>query len=435
MELSDLTLGFIGFGGMAQKDAPHYAKHVKRVLVSDINPEQLKKAAGMPNVEVRETNAAVAREADIWIVATTPISEVDRVFTNALQSAKLGSLAVDYTSVKSHVERAAKAPTTPEDISYTLMHPMRGPSLAPERQTHVLIHGERKSPLQQSLERLVMAVGGRVVFLDSAEQHDRIVSRVQSSTHFTYFALAQAYLAAGLVSEKSLDMPNKGYKRNTLDHLKWMLSMRLCSQHKNNRNIYPAIAALNPFVPNDLDIILRTGNDIMTAANENNAPYLRDAFGEVRDFLGHGNIKEAEGELEELMQGEFTLADDTGDSNISLLHVGTAWAAMGDEAHPAKNMIFASPPYKIMALATLASFGKGLDASIRNALKPAVRSRDLHYWLALQRTSVPLITSLPPKGKEEFYSQILTDTATAIPQNVLDYSARRSNEIIERMKS
>ena len=146
--------------------------------------------------------------------------------------------------------------------------------MAPERQTHVLIHGERKSPLQQSLERLVMAVGGRVVFLDSAEQHDRIVSRVQSSTHFTYFALAQAYLAAGLVSEKSLDMPSMGYERNTLDHLKLLLSMRLCSQHKNNRNIYPAIAALNPFVPNDLDIILRTGNDIMTAANENNAPYL-----------------------------------------------------------------------------------------------------------------------------------------------------------------
>ena len=80
MELSDLTLGFVGYGAMAQKDAPIFAPHVKRVLVADTNDGKLKKVEdlrrqGITNVHAA-TSADVARQSDITVVAITPIRNV-----------------------------------------------------------------------------------------------------------------------------------------------------------------------------------------------------------------------------------------------------------------------------------------------------------------------------------------------------------------------
>ena len=171
-----MNIGIIGAaGGMGQAYVPRFASLGHKVFVSDVREDALRQIySRIANVVIMPTNQEVARRSDLLIYSITPLGSIDEVIKESVGAARPGSIVGGFTSVKTK-EVAALQQYAPSGVQIVSMHPMHGPSLDPKNQTFILVpvrvEGDSAT---QKLEDLLRPLGPKVVYLASANEHDKI---------------------------------------------------------------------------------------------------------------------------------------------------------------------------------------------------------------------------------------------------------------------
>lgn len=356
-----MKIGIVGAaGGMGRAYASRFAALGHTVFVSDKRDSDLRKAyEGMPNIVIMPTNQQVAGSSDLLIYSITPLGSIDEVIRESVGAARPGSIVGGFTSVKTK-EVAALQQYAPSGVQIVSMHPMHGPTLDPKNQTFILVPVRVEGNLAtQQLEDLLRPLGPKIVYLASANEHDKITADTQVLTHFTLFTMGDAW--------RRLNMNPSAHPtyQNSIDDLKALMALRLLSQ---NLDVYTGIAVENPEARRQVQEYIESLHGLMQFSirardSKTALSYLRGFAGVPRDYLGRDKIREAEETLEVLFGKKLDFQDHLN-SQTSLIAKGITWTVLG--ITPSKNLAFKSPPYEILSLMTHAVFGRGFETFLNN---------------------------------------------------------------------
>ncbi|MEM2875132.1 MAG: prephenate dehydrogenase/arogenate dehydrogenase family protein [Candidatus Hadarchaeales archaeon] len=181
-----MKITIIGAGTMGSWFA-NLLKEEGKVTLCDIERKIADDAASRLGVSSAPQHEAV-RSADIILVAV-PISETPRVVRSALGFMKTGALLVDISSVKSEVVEVMKE--FKGRIELASVHPLFGPGATTLRGKDVISVPVKTGRWYRWLKQFMVKNGATFTEMD-AEEHDRLMSVIQSLTHFTLIS----YLAS-----------------------------------------------------------------------------------------------------------------------------------------------------------------------------------------------------------------------------------------------
>ena len=174
-----MRIAVIGAGAMGAWFANLLKKNAQ-VTVSDIDSKTAEETASKLGVTFAPQEKAVGTS-DMILIAV-PISEAPKVVKSVLGFAKRGALVVDITSVKSDVVEVMKE--FEGKVELASIHPLFGPGATTLRGKDVISIPVRTGKKYRWLKSLMVKGGANFIEME-ADEHDRLMSIIQSLTHFT----------------------------------------------------------------------------------------------------------------------------------------------------------------------------------------------------------------------------------------------------------
>jgi prephenate dehydrogenase len=191
--MSRPTVAIVGLGQIGGSFAAALSKlRLARVLGVTRRPETAARARRMGILAGAGTDLAAAAEADVVVLAT-PVRTLLRQIPEVAPLVAKGAILTDVGSTKTDIVAAFRRAKPAATV--VAGHPMAGnertgldgcdPDLFQKR-PWVLIGNRRKSAL---LERLVLGVGARPLWMKSPQEHDLKVARVSHIPYLLSYAL------------------------------------------------------------------------------------------------------------------------------------------------------------------------------------------------------------------------------------------------------
>lgn len=438
MEARQLKIGIIGAGEVGTRLAKEFAPLLEHpVAVSDKSGEKLEvlaRSANSPRVVATENSIQVAKDSEILYIATAPVRNNPGIIAEIAPHVKHGAIIVEESSVKTYVEKALLR-YTPQTVGISLRHMMGAPSLpSMVGVTRAIIPVRTIDPEKlHAVDELETLIGFNPVEIESADLHDQYTAVVQGETQTWAFAAGQAWLDLGFHKPTDVKFPKADEYKNPLDHIKWMLTLRMYKLHLRSKGVYPDIAALNQHVTEKVEQYLRTGQWLTEKREKGGIREVMDRCLEVRDLLGIDNIAESE---EWIMQraGRYR-PEDQKNSNAMILANGISWlTSLGGPVKPRELLLFASPPYRWFLRVTEAAFGSCLEKFVDNLFNnPEVRYHDDVFWNAAHNLcGVLLLQDFDPVKKAEAYEARLTQNAASFEPKVLQDGFDQSQALFKK---
>ena len=185
------VVGIIGgHGKMGKYFADFFERNDCKVIVSDVG--------------TRLNNKELAKKADVVLVSV-PIDSTEEVIAEIAPHIKKSSLLLDLTSVKVGPMEAMKK----TKADYLGCHPLFGPTASMRGQIVILCPGKGK--LWQYWLSSMLEKNGVIVREISAKKHDELMSYIQTLTHFSHIAFADALRKSGIPIKDFIKYPSPVY--------------------------------------------------------------------------------------------------------------------------------------------------------------------------------------------------------------------------------
>ncbi len=179
-----------GQGKMGKYFADFFAKNDCEVMISDVG--------------TKLTNLELAKKADV-VVVSVPIDSTREVIAQIAPHMKKSSLLMDLTSVKAEpMEEMKKAKS-----DYLGCHPLFGPTASLRGQIAILCPGRGK--LWHYWFSSMLEKNGVIVRELTAKKHDELMSYIQTLTHFSHIAFADALRKSGIPIKEFIKYPSPVY--------------------------------------------------------------------------------------------------------------------------------------------------------------------------------------------------------------------------------
>lgn len=246
-----------GKGKMGSYFMDFFERNGHSVLVSDV---------GTPL-----TNKQLAQKVDVVIVSV-PIDLAEKVIEEVAPFVKKSGLLMDLTSVKIGPMQSLKK----AKASYLGGHPLFGPTATIHGQTFIICPGEGrlwKYWLTQLLES-----NGVIVRELTAEKHDQFMSYIQTLTHFSHIAFADALRKSGIPIKEFIKYPSPVYM------LELYMMGRILNQ---DPKLYAHIQTRNPMNVKAVESYLKSCRTLAETIEKKKFSDNVDYFKKNTEYLGH----------------------------------------------------------------------------------------------------------------------------------------------------
>lgn len=251
-------IGIIGGKGkMGAYFADFFARNGHEVIVSDI---------GTPM-----TNKQLAQKADVVIVSV-PIDQAEKVILEVAPLVKKSGLLMDLTSVKMSPMECLKK----TKASYIGCHPLFGPTAGIHGQTFIVCPGSGK--LWEFWLKRILESNGVIVRELSAKKHDEFMSYIQTLTHFSHIAFADALRKSGIPIKEFIKYPSPVYM------LELYLMGRILNQ---DPKLYANIQIENPLNVKAVESYLKSCRQLAETIERKKFRENVDFFKKNSEYLGH----------------------------------------------------------------------------------------------------------------------------------------------------
>lgn len=255
--MQKIKIGIIGGKGkMGQYFILFFKKYGYEVLISDLG--------------TKLTNVELAEKCDVVIVSV-PIEKTIEVIQEVAPFVKQDCLLMDLTSLKVEPVKAMLK-SKAEVIG---CHPMFAPTVSLQNQIIILCKA-RSEKWYHWLKNLLEKAGAIVKEL-SAQEHDELMTVIQSLTHFTDITLAHSLKESGLPVQKFLEYQSPAYR------LKLDMMGRILNQ---DAGLYGNMQIQNPHTNQVLKTYLKSVKDLMKIVKKKDLKKFVQYFQEGADYLG-----------------------------------------------------------------------------------------------------------------------------------------------------
>ncbi len=183
----------------------------KKITVTGRNQERLDQMKAKGFI-ISSDNIATVQDADVTIFSA-PIRYTEAIIREVGPHLKVGSLALDVTSIKGFPARAMQE-SVPESVTVIPTHPMFGPYITTLAGQVVILtpdeianQDDRYIQIRDWLKKL-----GANVIETSTQEHDKMMAVVQGLTHFDMFVLGETIHRLGIDVEQSMQFVSPIYK-------------------------------------------------------------------------------------------------------------------------------------------------------------------------------------------------------------------------------
>ncbi len=179
-----------GKGKMGNYFANFFKKNGYEVIISDVG--------------TKLGNKALAQKADLVIVSV-PIDRTKEVIQEVAPLVKRTGMLMDLTSVKASPMESLKK----TKASYLGCHPLFGPTVNLDGQVIIICPGKGK--LGQMWLKNLLEKNGAIVRELTHKKHDELMSYIQTLTHFSHIAFADALRKSGIPIKEFIKYPSPVY--------------------------------------------------------------------------------------------------------------------------------------------------------------------------------------------------------------------------------
>jgi len=251
-------IGIIGGKGkMGAYFADFFEKNGHEVIISDIGTEL--------------TNSHVAKKADV-VVVSVPIDRAEEVILEVAPLVKKSGLLLDLTSVRSNLMEGLKK----ANAAYLGCHPLFGPTTAIHGQTFIICPG--KGRLWQLWLTRILESNGVIVRELTAQKHDELMSYIQTLTHFSHIAFADALRKSGIPIKEFIKYPSPVYM------LELYMMGRILNQ---DPKLYANIQLSNPTNIRAVESYLKSCRQLAETIERKKFKENVDFFKKNSEYLGH----------------------------------------------------------------------------------------------------------------------------------------------------
>lgn len=185
------VIGIIGGRGkMGSYFANFFERNGLKVIISDQRTEL--------------SNKEVAKQADVVIVSV-PIDRTEEVILEVASHVKKSGLLLDLTSVKTKPMEAMKK----TGAAYLGCHPLFGPTASIRGQIVILCSG--KGIVWHRWFKKLLEENGAIVRELTSQKHDELMAYIQTLTHFSHIAFADALRKTGIPINEFIKYPSPVY--------------------------------------------------------------------------------------------------------------------------------------------------------------------------------------------------------------------------------
>jgi prephenate dehydrogenase len=218
------TLGLIGYGAFGRFIAPHLAEHFQVVAYDPCEAPSPRSPA------IRIGTLRQAADCDI-VVLGPPVQLLEEVIREVAPMLRAGTLVADVASVKVRPVALMQS-LLPANVDIVGLHPLFGPQSGRNgiRGLPIVVCPVRPASADGVVkflaERMELAVS-----VQTADEHDRAMARVQALTHFVAAALGRVGLP-----ETDIATPSYAHLRTFVDMVRF-----------DAPALYQAIQCENPY--------------------------------------------------------------------------------------------------------------------------------------------------------------------------------------------
>ena len=217
------------------------------------------------------TNKQLAQKADVVIISV-PIDRAEEVISEVAPLVKKSGLLMDLTSIKmSPMESLKKT-----KASYIGCHPLFGPTAGIHGQTFIICPGRGK--LWELWLTRILESNGVIVRELSAQKHDEFMSYIQTLTHFSHIAFADALRKSGIPIKDFIKYPSPVYM------LELYMMGRILNQ---DPKLYANIQIANPMNVRAVESYLKSCRQLAETIEKKKFGDNVNFFKKNSDYLGH----------------------------------------------------------------------------------------------------------------------------------------------------
>lgn len=285
-----MKIAILGAGSMGE----WFARFAKRldwnVTISDIKDERVKKIANELGLEASTNNKKAVEGAEIVLIAV-PIKETPNVIQEVADSLEKNALLFDIASVKE--EAVETMEQIDVDSELASIHPLFGPGAENLEGKNIISVPIKVGKKYRKLKKVLSNLGAQVVEME-ANKHDRLMSVIQSLTHFTLLTYYSA-LNSMKYSEEAESLQTPLFKKlHDLTKAFLREDPKLCGDIQTE-NRYSSMARSS---------IKEACRSLDLALEAENVKFVEEIFNEARDKIGSEEIKSAYERLYEESGGE-----------------------------------------------------------------------------------------------------------------------------------
>lgn len=280
-----MELAVLGAGAMGRWFAKFAGDRGWEVSITDIDGRKARRVSEELNINLSDSNEAAARDAGVVLVAV-PIKETPQVIEEVAGSVAEDSLLVDIASVKEGP--VTKMEEIDVDCELASIHPLFGPGTESLEDQNIISIPVKVGERYQRFKDILSSSGAQIKEM-KAEEHDRLMSVVQSLTHLTLLIYVSAFNSMKSSGE-ALSFQTPMFKK-LIDVTKAFLNEdpKLCGDIQTE-NRYSSMARSS---------ILEACRSLNVALKAENTRVIEDIFEEAREELGMNEIEKAYEEMYE----------------------------------------------------------------------------------------------------------------------------------------
>ena len=246
-----------GKGKMGAYFADFFKRNGHEVIISDVGTEL--------------SNKQLAKKADV-VVVSVPIDRAEEVISEVAPLISKSGLLMDLTSVKMGPLESLKK----TKASYLGCHPLFGPTAGIHGQTFIICPGKGK--LWELWLKRILESNGVIVRELSAQKHDEFMSYIQTLTHFSHIALADALRKSGIPIKEFIKYPSPVYM------LELYMMGRILNQ---DPGLYANIQLSNSMNVKAVESYLKSCRQLAETIERKRFKENVDFFKKNSDYLGH----------------------------------------------------------------------------------------------------------------------------------------------------
>lgn len=415
------NIGIIGMGNMGTKFAKEWANQGYDVYCFDNDPEAEKRskvelADKYRNIQILQTGPDVLKVCH----ATgfyTPIAEMNRSIQELIKYARLNSIVFSGSSVQTIAEPSFN--TAPNYVDCLFAHSLYGPTVNPRNQNTVIVPHKASDTSIEFVKQLFGSLKNKTPELESAKEHDKIMSHYQGTTHMASMSYGLGVMIAGL----------DFWKDDTFkDNLQRIQTDMMIRTFAGNVDVYRDISMMNPFAEKVARVYKEELNNLYNMELNKEDKKLKNALMEVKDFVFE-NVKDRI-HLDDPRMGEYRLGSETAkDSRLSTHIEGRVFLVTAAKLY--ENPACQTGPYRLrLGRVEHVYTNKEVFESSLETLKSR---KELNYDMAFVQAGNMVSDVIINKNKKVFNEIFKTCRNYYLPK--IEQAMKESDEMIEKVSS